>query len=704
MKRAIFSDSKSLLLFCALLGMCGQAIAQSPQGEYQPLTFGQESTVIVSSLNLKAGHYRGAGAVILRPGQGQTCSLEIAPSTIVETTKFIVFAGAQLRVRGALLRQCQILAEPGAEVSIDSCALDACEIGGDRSAFKRPTSVRISNSVLYGGGWMAGGNLFGLEMMDCIVQGQVSETHLLRLAVRGEDTPIALARRPAIRYTKFINCKIDPTLMYGISQVSIEGCKCLFKSGVNLLGGPEMKPEVSLPVFWMNNNLPTPPRIGAGIAIQQIQAPLTTGCSVAYEMKDNRLHLTGLAETTPQPLTYALAPGTITSVAVAMDGSSPSSVSASGTDAETSPLKLKQAHMNGLFVMELNTGRQASVITRMNITAVAGNSSVRFIQSVGESMGIALREVDKFMKLRHTFPTKSDLEIAFDEKYSSKDGPSAAVACALLIESVMTGKKWDPAFAVTGDMNADGAVQPVGGVGAKVRGATKGACKIVGVPVQNENAIADILVTDGPVPLVAIHVFALTNFTQAEQLANLERTPELQQALADFEAMRVVLMRDYRQAPALLRNPHAVARLQSILARAPHSLSAKYLLAYALKSAPTTLSLSGSLTAADTHGGELLKSIKVGSDGKISNVNKEEIGNMVFSLRKMRPQLDARVRPYVDGLVDFGEIVRAEMLNPSRTVAKYNDMADRANRALSEANSVYKGLMADPRVMEDLGL
>lgn len=697
MKSAIISNSKRLLLFCALLGMGNQADAQVTPETYQPLTFGQESSVITRSLTLKAGHYRGAGAVTLKPEPGQTCSLEISPSTVVETAKFIVKEGGQLRVRGAVLRQCQIIAEPGAEVSIDSSALDACEIGGDSNSMKRPTVVRISNSVLSGGGWMTAGNVIGLEMMDCIVQEQVSSSHLLRLAIRGQDTPIALARRPAIRYTKFINCRLHSTLMFGVSQVSIEGCKCQFLPGVNLLGGADMTPEVFLPVYWINNDQATPPRLGAGIAIQQLQTPVTTSCSLQYEMKDGRIHLTGLAEATAQPLTDVLGAG---NAPVLSAGSTPSP----GADGETAPLKLRQSKMNGIFVSELSTGRHSSVITRMNITAVAGNSSVRFIQEVGESMSLGLREVDKFMRLRHNYPTKSDLEIAFDDKYSIKDGNSGSVACALLIESLMTGKVWDPAFAVTGDMNADGGVQPVGGVRDKVRGATKGACNIVAVPVQNESAISDLLVADGPLPLVAIHIFAISNFEQAAQLATMERSPELQQALTDFDAMRTVLLRDARQAPALLRNAHAVTRLQSILARAPHSLSAKYLLSYALKNPPTTLSIGGSLDAANLHTAELMSTLTTDIKGRIASTNKEQLGDMIFHLRKIRPQMDIRVRPYVDAMVNFGEIIRGEMISPSRTADKYNDMLDRARRAGNEANSIYSGLMADPSVKEDLGL
>ena len=155
--------------------------------------------------------------------------------------------------------------------------------------------------------------------------------------------------------------------------------------------------------------------------------------------------------------------------------------------------KLKQVHVNGLLVMPLASGKEAGAVSLMNATVVYGGGSLRFNQGVGLEMQAALNEVQKYMSVRHpVLPASSDLELAFEEKYSDKDGPSAAVACALLMEAALTGKTWDPAFAVTGDMNADGAVQPIGSVAAKIRGASNGSCKLVAVPAKNEASVSDM--------------------------------------------------------------------------------------------------------------------------------------------------------------------------------------------------------------------
>ena len=135
----------------------------------------------------------------------------------------------------------------------------------------------------------------------------------------------------------------------------------------------------------------------------------------------------------------------------------------------------------------------------MNATATPldkrGNpTNIRFNQRVGKAMDSALKEVTKYLRVKHdTWPSGYDIEIAFEDRFTAKDGPSAAICCALLLDSLVSGKTIDPFFAVTGDMNADGSVQPVGGVPAKVRGAFSKSCKYVAIPTKNARSLSDLV-------------------------------------------------------------------------------------------------------------------------------------------------------------------------------------------------------------------
>jgi hypothetical protein len=309
------------------------------------------------------------------------------------------------------------------------------------------------------------------------------------------------------------------------------------------------------------------------------------------------------------------------------------------------------------------------------------------------------------MILRHGgLPSSHCLQIAFEEKYSSKDGPSAAVACGLLVEAAITDMDIDPKLAVTGDMNADGQVQPIGGVAAKLRGATRSECSILAIPSKNESALADMMIRDGPGPLVGISVFSIEKFDDACELANPKRKEALQQALNEMEIIRSALKRDPSMMLTILRSPQAVTRLQEVLKKAPNCLSAKYLLLYATGTAPKYLTLAGSIEAADNDADILVSSINSDLNRAASQFQQDQVGGTLNRLRNLRPRVDQRVWPYVDGLVAYGEVLRSVILNPIKSASRAADVQRQAKGAAANVNSTRDKLLSDPAVREELGL
>lgn len=416
---------------------------------------------------------------------------------------------------------------------------------------------------------------------------------------------------------------------------------------------------------------------------------------------DNHVH-SPLASSSSLPPTPLPTPTSATS--------SPSSpVAPPATSIANPPFKLKITQVNGLLISPLSSGEEAGQSTKMTLTALPDRGRdqtlLEFNQEVGGDMRRCLLEVSKHSQIRHQdWPLGYTLQIGFEDKYIPKDGPSAAVACALLVESAVTGKKWDPAFAVTGDMNADGSVQPIGGVRAKVRGATKGGCRLIAVPSKNEAAIPDILLLDGPEPLISITAFGIKTFDDAMVLASPERPKALSDALLNFEAMRPTLMRDPRQILPLLRTPQGNARLQALLQAAPNCYSAKYLLLLAQGRAPRTLSIGGSIEAAQSSAKAIINSIENDVESNVNTLKPDEVGTSLNRLRSLRPKLDQRVWPYVDGLVDYGDVVRGAILNPVRSGARFADLVAKARKAAASAQTAFKALMNNAEVQEELGL
>jgi hypothetical protein len=694
-------ESWRFLVCTSVLSFFFLAAAPAQHPSQSNLIFSAGSHLLQSSCSLPSGHYLGSGSIIVVPPPGGICHFEIPPNTIIESTRLVFQAGSRLRVRGARLVNCQIQVEAGAEVDIASSVLENCELGGSATPGNAAPSFRIRNCILQGGGWTTPGNLFGLEILDCLIREQILPNQLLRMEVNAEVTPVSLASRPSIRYTHFEKCLIHPSLLLSISQVTIENSTAAFEPDVLLFGAPsDTSPDILLPVRWVSNSLLSLPKVGGGVALQRVSEPISGGFTLAAELQTAAAASSSISSPSPQSLLSVLPSSSSPPVLGGMHSTDTSITSS--IDAPV-PLKLQQSQVNGLLIINLATGKTAGQMTRMTMTSLKGPPGIRFSQPVGLNMLTALREVRKFMELRHFVPPEVNLEISFEEKYSEKGGPSAAVACGLLMESVLTGKKWDPAFAVTGDMNSDGSVQPIGGVAAKMRGATRGDCSILAIPSKNDKALSDILVLDGPVPLASIHVFALDNFEQAVHLASTERPSALQQALDEFEVLRTAILRDPRQT-AHLHHPQAISRLQSVLSKAPHSLSARYLLAYAQKRAPDTLSLAGSVEFAESNALGLLNSMGNAMEGRLDTLKPDELGADLNRLRRLRSQLDARVRPFVDALIDYGESVRTMVLNPARTAAKFYDLLEKVQMAGNNVYAIKKKLWSDPQVIKELDL
>ena len=193
-------------------------------------------------------------------------------------------------------------------------------------------------------------------------------------------------------------------------------------------------------------------------------------------------------------------------------------------------LKAKQSTLKGLLVQPLSGGNFAGKASQMNATATPLEDrnhplKIRFNQRVGKNMDGALKEVTKYLRVKHNdWPSGYDIEIAFEDRFTSKDGPSAAICCALLLDSLVTGQKIDPLFAVTGDMNADGSIQPVGGVPAKVRGAFSKNCKYVAIPAKNARSLSDLVLLNGINTVSRIQVFTINDFDETAKIAFIEKS------------------------------------------------------------------------------------------------------------------------------------------------------------------------------------
>ncbi|WP_295808437.1 endopeptidase La [uncultured Nitratireductor sp.] len=87
---------------------------------------------------------------------------------------------------------------------------------------------------------------------------------------------------------------------------------------------------------------------------------------------------------------------------------------------------------------------------------------------------------------------KKDIHVHVPEGATPKDGPSAGVAMATSIVSIMTGIPIRKDIAMTGEITLRGRVLPIGGLKEKLLAALRGGIKKVLIPEENAKDLADI--------------------------------------------------------------------------------------------------------------------------------------------------------------------------------------------------------------------
>ena len=138
-------------------------------------------------------------------------------------------------------------------------------------------------------------------------------------------------------------------------------------------------------------------------------------------------------------------------------------------------------------------------ILPIEVTYYKGNGKLILTGSLGdvmqESAHIALsyikanaKEFDIDFKLFE----ENDLHIHLPEGAVNKEGPSAGIALATSLISVLSNKAVSGDISMTGELTLQGRVLPIGGLKEKVLGASRAGIKKIFLPKQNEPDLDEI--------------------------------------------------------------------------------------------------------------------------------------------------------------------------------------------------------------------
>jgi ATP-dependent Lon protease len=125
---------------------------------------------------------------------------------------------------------------------------------------------------------------------------------------------------------------------------------------------------------------------------------------------------------------------------------------------------------------------------RMSIT---GNLKDVMKESIAAAASFVRSRSTRFGIMPPDFE-KTDVHVHVPEGATPKDGPSAGVAMAVAITSVLTGVPIRKDIAMTGEITLRGRVLAIGGLKEKLLAALRSGVKTVLIPLDNEKDLADV--------------------------------------------------------------------------------------------------------------------------------------------------------------------------------------------------------------------
>ncbi len=159
-------------------------------------------------------------------------------------------------------------------------------------------------------------------------------------------------------------------------------------------------------------------------------------------------------------------------------------------------LKIEAIRIKGKGLMQV-TGSLGEVMkesSRIAMSVVKTLVDTHVIEIPAESIPLTAKEKEEEIKISASEVYKRyDLHIHVPDGATPKDGPSAGIAMASVMSSILSGRAIRSDVAMTGEISLTGEVLPIGGLKEKLIAAHRAEMKLVLIPKKNyERDLEDI--------------------------------------------------------------------------------------------------------------------------------------------------------------------------------------------------------------------
>jgi ATP-dependent Lon protease len=135
----------------------------------------------------------------------------------------------------------------------------------------------------------------------------------------------------------------------------------------------------------------------------------------------------------------------------------------------------------------------------IEVTRMPGKGNLILTGSLGDVMKESAQAAVSYVRARAEryglppdFIEKTDLHIHVPAGSIPKDGPSAGLAVAAALVSLLTGRALPSDLAMTGEITLRGRVMPIGGVKEKVLAAARAGIRHVILPARNRDDLSEV--------------------------------------------------------------------------------------------------------------------------------------------------------------------------------------------------------------------
>jgi hypothetical protein len=362
----------------------------------------------------------------------------------------------------------------------------------------------------------------------------------------------------------------------------------------------------------------------------------------------------------------------------------------------------QSATIQALLVADFGSNRFGAMVNSLTLSLVPGQSQMTFSQPVGKQMQSSADSVQKaYLSKGSTLPPDQGLQLTFADKQSMKDGPSAGLPMALLLDGLLDNRAIPKEMAATGDVSPDRKVHAVGAVADKIRAAHKAGCTLILIPKENAEVLNDMALDEQWDPLLGSSIFLVDSIEQAWETIALWDQHAADSPLGLYETIAKTAKQKGVNQMAYGTHRQDLRKIAEAL---PNHGSARMLFLQASNTLPARYSLAGSFVKLDQALGPFTALMDELSSGRANDeqlsAHTDTITKTLDQLGAVQAKLDPRLSEYSMSVYQFINTMYEFFRYDSR--AKRKSLVPELESRAQKVKESRQKLLDDPSIRDSL--